>query len=351
MFVDEAQIEIIAGRGGDGMVAFRREKYIPRGGPAGGDGGKGGDVIFVATNNVNTLSDFRHQKRVAADDGRHGGPNNMSGKQGADTIVYLPVGTLVHDKRSEEVIADLVEVGQTIVIARGGKGGLGNQNFATPTNRAPRRATPGKLGEKFQLRLELKLIADIGLIGFPSVGKSTIIAAISSARPKIADYPFTTLVPNLGVVQWKNFREFVVADIPGLIEGAHEGHGLGIQFLKHVERTNLLVHIIEVTPSIEGQDNPRDPIGDFEVIQKELARYNEALLEQPQLVILNKSDLPYVREQAEALRAHFQDELKLPFLIVSAATGENMDEFKNMLARAVSEGRFGAEDSREAWER
>lgn len=351
MFVDEANIEIAAGRGGDGIVAFRREKFVPRGGPSGGDGGRGGDVVFVATHNVHTLSDFRYQREIKAENGEPGGNKNKTGRNGNDVTVYLPVGTIVRDLATNEVIADFEEPGQRLVIARGGSGGLGNQNFATPTNRAPRRATPGKPGESFRLHLELKLIADIGLIGFPSVGKSTLIAAISSARPKIADYPFTTLVPNLGVVRWKNFPEFVVADIPGLIEGAHEGLGLGVQFLKHVERTNLLVHVLEVTPWLEGDENPRNPISDFEIIQRELGRYNEALLEQPQLVVLNKVDLPYVREQEEALRAHFEGELGMEFLAISAATGENIDVFKDLLGRAMAEGQFGKVDKREPWER
>ncbi len=351
MFVDEANIDVVAGRGGDGHVAFRKEKFVPRGGPSGGDGGRGGDVVFVATHNAHTLSEFRFKREIKAENGEKGGAKNKTGANGEHVTFYLPIGTIVVDRDTNEVIADLSEAGQRIVIARGGHGGLGNQNFATPTNRTPRRSTPGKPGQEFRLHLELKLIADIGLIGFPSVGKSTLIAAISSARPKIADYPFTTLVPNLGVVQYKNFQEFVVADIPGLIEGAHEGLGLGVQFLKHVERTNMLVHLLEVTPWNEGEENPRNPIDDFEIIQRELGRYNTELLEQPQLVVLNKVDLPYVREQLEPLRAHFEDKLGMQFLGISAATGENIDVLKDLMGRAASEGQFGTEDKREAWER
>lgn len=351
MFVDEANIEITAGRGGDGVVAFRHEKFAPRGGPSGGDGGRGGDVILMATHNIHTLSDFRHKQQIRAENGEPGGNKNKSGRNGADVTIFLPVGTIVVDRDTSEVITDLSEAGQRFVIARGGSGGLGNQNFATPTNRTPRRSTPGRAGQEFRLHLELKLIADIGLIGFPSVGKSTLIAAISSARPKIADYPFTTLVPNLGVVQYKNYQEFVVADIPGLIEGAHEGLGLGVQFLKHVERTNLLVHLIEVTPWMEDEENPRNPIDDFEVIQRELGRYNTELLDQPQLVVLNKVDLPFVREQLETLRAHFVDKLGMQFLGISAATGENIDVLKDLMGRATVDGQFGTKDKREAWER
>ncbi|MFU8806520.1 MAG: GTPase ObgE [Bradymonadaceae bacterium] len=350
MFVDEAEIRVSAGRGGHGMVAFRREKYVPRGGPAGGDGGNGGNVKFVATNNINTLSDFRHVRHLKAEDGRPGGPKNMTGRNGEDAVVELPVGTMIHDAETGELIADLTAEDQEVVVATGGRGGLGNQHFATSSNQAPRKATEGKPGESLRLKLELKLIADVGLVGFPSVGKSTIIATISSARPKIADYPFTTLVPNLGVVQWKNMQEFVVADIPGLIEGAHEGHGLGIQFLKHIERTNLIVHVLEVVPSIEEQPNDREPIRDFEVIRDELAKYNPALLEQPQLVVLNKVDLPFVRAEVERLQAHFQDDLGMPFLAISAATGENIDEFKDMLGKAVAAGRFGTDIEPNPWE-
>ncbi len=351
MFVDEANIEIASGRGGDGMVAFRREKFVPRGGPSGGDGGRGGDVIFIATHNIHTLSEFRFKREIKAENGEKGGTKNKSGRNGEDAILYIPVGTIIVDRDTNEVVADFSEAGQQLVIARGGHGGLGNQNFATPTNRAPQRATPGKPCQEFRVHLELKLIADIGLIGFPSVGKSTLIAAISSARPKIADYPFTTLVPNLGVVQYKNYQEFVVADIPGLIEGAHEGLGLGVQFLKHVERTNMLVHLLEVTPWMEGEENPRNPIDDFEIIQRELGRYNEDLLSQPQLVVLNKVDLPYVREQLETLRAHFEDKLGMQFLGISAATGENIDVLKDLMGRAATEGQFGTDNKLEAWER
>lgn len=347
MFVDEAEIEVLAGRGGDGIAAFRREKYVARGGPNGGDGGKGGDVILEATHNANTLHDFRHKRRIRAENGKPGGSNNMTGRDGEDVVIQVPVGTLVNDLETGECLADLTESGQTFVVARGGRGGLGNQNFKSSTNRAPRKCTPGKPGEEKKLKLELKLIADVGLIGFPSVGKSTIISVISSAQPKTAAYPFTTLVPNLGVVKWKNSEPFVVADIPGLIEGAHEGQGLGIQFLKHVERTNLLVHVIEVCPKLEGHEDGRDPIKDFEVICEELRRFNSELAESPQLVVLNKVDLPFVEEAEEELRAYFEGK-GYPFLAISAVTRQGLEELQDHLAEAVSQGEFGM--PREFWE-
>ncbi len=348
MFVDEATVEVVAGRGGDGMVAFRREKYVPRGGPAGGDGGDGGDVVVEATHNANTLHDYKHQKLVKAENGRPGGPNRKTGRNGEDRVLVVPVGTVVTDADSGEMLADLTESGQRVIVAHGGAGGQGNARFKSPTNRAPRKATPGKAGEERTLELELKLIADVGLVGFPSVGKSTIISAISSAKPKIGAYHFTTITPNLGVVDWKNFRSFVVADIPGLIEGAHRGEGLGTRFLRHVERTELIVHVLEVTPKLEGQNDGRDPIADYEAICRELEQFNPDLVENPQLVVLNKIDLPYARDALAEVQRHFEDELGLPFLAISAATGENIDQFKDMLAEAVSTGDFGAD--LEHWE-
>lgn len=348
MFVDEAQIEVLAGRGGDGMVSFRKEKYINRGGPNGGDGGKGGDIVVVATHNANTLHDFRHKRRIKAASGRPGGTNNSTGANGDDVLIEVPVGTIITDADSGEVLADLTQDGQRVVVARGGDGGKGNSRFKSSTNRAPRRATPGFPGEERVLTLELKLIADIGLVGFPSVGKSTIIAAISSARPKIGAYPFTTLAPNLGVIDWKNGEPFVVADIPGLIEGAHEGLGLGTQFLKHVERTNLIVHVLEVTPSIEGVQPDRDPIKDFEVILGELEKFNPALLESPQMVVLNKCDLPFVAARIDELKTYFEVEQRLPFLPISAATGHHLDELKDRFQQAVDRGEFRAE--KQPWE-
>lgn len=350
MFVDEATIEIHAGRGGDGCSSFRREKYVARGGPDGGDGGKGGDVVFVASNNQHTLSDFRHKRSLKAENGRPGEGRQCTGAGGADKVIQIPVGTLIYNADTGELIADMVEVGQRVVAARGGDGGRGNMNFKTSTNRAPRKCTPGYPGVSLTLNLQLKLIADVGLVGYPSVGKSTLIATVSSARPRVAAYPFTTLVPNLGVVNWNPLEEFTIADIPGLIEGAHEGKGLGVQFLKHIERTNLIVHVLEVLPESEAEASGRDPIKDFEVIRGELAGYNPALLDLPELVCLNKIDLPYVAEREEELRAYFEDELELPFIAISAATHTNIDELKKMLGHAVKQGEFDAVNDTPWWE-
>ncbi len=349
MFVDEAKIEVAAGRGGDGITSFRREKYVPRGGPDGGDGGKGGDVILVASTNQHTLSDFRHQRRLKAGNGRPGEGANRTGANGDDRVVEVPEGTLIYDDETGELLVDLIEEGQRFTVAHGGDGGRGNARFKSSTNRAPRRSTSGFDGESRMLRLELKLIADVGLVGYPSVGKSTIISTVSSARPKVGAYPFTTLTPNLGVVQWTPMDEFTIADIPGIIEGAHEGKGLGIQFLKHIERTNVIVHVLEVLPEAEAEASGRDPIADFEVLRRELAKYNSELLERPELVCLNKIDLPYVAERAEELRAYFEDELGLPFVAISAATRQRMDAFTKMLGHAVKEGGFDS-PAGEWWE-
>ncbi len=349
MFVDEAELIVQAGDGGHGMVSFRKEKYINKGGPNGGDGGRGGDVVLLATTNCNTLDDFRHVRTLKAENGRPGGTKNMTGRSGEDTIAEVPVGTIVTDLESGEVIADLTEPGEKIVVARGGDGGHGNARFATSTNRTPRKAKPGWPGESRRLHLELKLIADIALVGYPSVGKSTLIAALSNARPKVGDYPFTTITPNLGVVKWKQFEEFVIADVPGLIKGAHEGHGLGIQFLKHIERTELIAHIIEITPQLEGHEDERDPIKDFHRINHELESYNPELAERPQLVVLNKCDLPFVAERQEEMRAYFEDELELPFVAISAANHQNLEELKKRMGSAVKKGSFV--DEREDWEK
>jgi GTP-binding protein len=347
MFVDEVQISVKAGRGGDGRVSFRREKYVPRGGPNGGDGGKGGDVVLVATRNSHTLAEYRHKHHVKAKNGEHGGTNNRTGADGEDAVMRVPVGTLVWDEETGELLADLTDDGDTFVVATGGDGGRGNAQFKSSTRRAPKKATPGREGEERNLKLELKLIADVALVGYPSVGKSTIIAALSNAQPKIADYPFTTLTPNLGVVKFGSYGEYVIADVPGLIEGAHEGHGLGIQFLKHIERTNLIAHVLEVTPQLEGHETERDPIADFERLQGELAEYNPELVERPTIVVLNKIDLPFVQEREEELREHFESR-GYDFIAVSAATGQNLDELRNRLGEAVTKGKF---DTREAWER
>src|ERR1700732_1309732 len=275
MFIDEVRIRVKAGDGGNGCLAFRREKYVPRGGPSGGDGGRGGDVILVASEHHNTLLHFRFNPEHTAQRGRHGEGSNRSGREGASTEAPGPVGTIVYDDDTGELLHDFTHAGDRFVVARGGRGGRGNQHFATPTHQAPTEHEPGHPGDDKILRLELKLLADVGLIGFPNAGKSTLISRISAARPKIADYPFTTLEPNLGVVQMDDFRSFVVADIPGIIEGAHEGRVLGIQFLKHIERTKVLVHLVDMS------ETGRDPIHDFETLMVELASFDDNLAKRP----------------------------------------------------------------------
>ena len=325
MFIDEIEITVKAGGGGNGLSAFRREKYVPRGGPAGGDGGRGGSVILCAEGRLTTLIDYRYQRSYKAEKGGDGGQNNMTGRNGPDLILRIPVGTQVFDAESGELLADLVFDGQQAIIAQGGRGGRGNARFATPTKRAPRFAENGEPGEERRLRLELKLLADVGLIGFPNVGKSTLISVVSAAKPKIADYPFTTLVPNLGVVRVDD-RSFVVADIPGLMEGAHEGAGLGLQFLRHVERTRVLVHILDIS-GFTG----RNPADDFDAINRELRLYSSELAELPQVVALNKIDVPGARETAEQLAPTFEARGMRTFLI-SAATGEGTQPLIYFLA-------------------
>ena len=281
-FIDRAEIEVEAGKGGDGIVAFRREKYVPAGGPAGGNGGRGGSILFKAVENLQTLLDFKYSRRFKAEDGKRGGPNNRTGASGNDLVVEVPCGTVIYEVERGEVLADLVTPQQTICIVKGGKGGLGNQHFLSNSNRAPEYALPGLLGESKNLRLELKLLAEVGIIGLPNAGKSTLIAALSAARPKIANYPFTTLVPNLGVVRKPTGDGTVFADIPGLIEGAHAGVGLGHDFLRHIERTRLLLHIIDLTGN--------DPIADYQTIQEELQAYGQGLPNRQQIIGLNKLD-------------------------------------------------------------
>lgn len=327
-FVDEVELEVVAGDGGNGCVAFRREKFRPFGGPSGGDGGDGGDVILVGDDRLGTLMDFRYKKKLRAARGEHGRGKDQYGKGGDDLRVAVPVGTQVYESATGELLADVAEVGEEVVIARGGRGGRGNIHFATPTDRAPRKAEPGEPGERLRLRFELKLLADVGLLGFPNVGKSTFIARVSRARPKIADYPFTTLVPNLGVVSRDLDRSFVVADIPGLIEGAAEGHGLGHRFLKHVERCRVLLHLVTLDPEPE-----REPARDFEVLMDELRRFDPELADRPMLVAVSKSDLPDVREALEEIRAALAPREVLAF---SAATGDGieavLDGLENLLA-------------------
>ena len=300
-FVDEARIHVKAGDGGNGCVSFRRERFIPRGGPDGGNGGKGGDVILQADAQLSTLLDLTYPKPLRAQKGTHGKGKDQTGRNGEDLLVRVPVGTLVRDDQTGEVLQDLLFDGQRFVGAEGGRGGRGNARFATPTRRAPRHAEKGEKGEERWLRLELKLLADVGLIGYPNAGKSTLLSKISSARPKIADYPFTTLVPNLGVVTREEHRPFVVADIPGLIEGASAGAGLGLTFLRHVERTRLLIHLLDIS-----EEPSRNPIKDFHALNHELNAYHPSLLEKVQIVALNKIDLPSVRERAADIRKHLR---------------------------------------------
>lgn len=320
MFVDEVLIQVRAGRGGEGSVSFRREKHVPRGGPDGGHGGNGGNVVMVADAMLTTLIDFRYQREYKAENGTHGSGNDRSGKHGADIELKVPVGTQVTDADTGEVVADFMRAGQREIIARGGTGGRGNAEFVSSTHQVPRFAERGEPPEEKNLRLDLKLLADVGLIGFPNVGKSTLVSRVSAAKPKIADYPFTTLVPNLGVVQVEPGKSFVMADIPGLIEGASEGAGLGHQFLRHVERTRLLVHVLEVSGL-----TMREPLEDFEIVERELAAYNERLASLPRIVALNKADMPDAAELVPDLRATLE-ERGFEVLEISALTGMGLKE-------------------------
>ncbi|MGB3363805.1 MAG: GTPase ObgE, partial [Thermodesulfobacteriota bacterium] len=301
-FIDEAKIYVKAGDGGRGCVSFRREKYVPRGGPDGGDGGNGADVILIARRNMSSLLDHRYQQHYKAKRGVHGKGKDQHGKNAEDLFIPVPMGTMIKDFESGAFYGDLTEDGQTLVIAKGGRGGKGNARFVTPTNQAPKEAQPGTPGQEKTLKLELKLLADVGLLGFPNAGKSTLISRVSAARPKIADYPFTTLVPNLGVVSYGDGATFILADIPGLIEGAHEGAGLGIQFLRHIERTKILVHLLDLSPMTQ-----RDPIEDYAAMNRELKSYNEELSKTPQIVALNKIDITEAREILETIENHFSD--------------------------------------------
>ncbi|MCL6635482.1 MAG: GTPase ObgE [Peptococcaceae bacterium] len=330
MFYDRARIFVRGGDGGNGCVAMRREKYIPEGGPWGGDGGRGGDVVFRADEGLRTLVDFRYRRHYKAERGRHGQGRNMHGAAGEDLVIRVPVGTVVRDAGSGELIADLVRHGQEVVVARGGRGGRGNTHFATPQNRVPRVAEKGEPGEERWLDLELKLLADAGLVGFPNAGKSTLLSRVSAARPKIAGYPFTTLTPNLGVVRAGDGRSFVMADIPGLIEGAHAGAGLGHEFLRHVERTRLLVHVLDAAGS-EG----RDPLEDFRVTNRELSLYNPALARKPQIIAANKMDLEGAEENLARLRLACGAGYEI--FPVSAATGSGLEALVYRIASLLDE--------------
>jgi GTP-binding protein len=342
VFVDEVDIHVAAGHGGRGAMAFRREKFVPRGGPSGGDGGPGGSVYLVADANLNTLLNYRFQKIFEAGRGGHGEGSNRTGKNGEDIELSVPTGTTVYERQEDgsyAPIADLTETGQRVRVAQGGLGGHGNASFATSTNRAPRKFQPGLPGEEKDLRLHLKLLADVGLVGFPNAGKSTLISRISAARPKIADYPFTTLVPNLGVVGLSGHRSFVVADVPGLIEGAHAGHGLGHRFLSHLERTKVLVHLVDVS-SASG----RDPVEDYDVITRELELFpgrdasGERLSEKPLVAAANKIDVLDDPERLARLQAHLETR-GVPLFTLSAATGRGIDELLEAVWRHVAASR------------
>ena len=317
-FVDEAKIYVKSGRGGKGCVSFRREKFVPRGGPNGGDGGNGGSVILIARQNMSSLLDHRYKQHYKAENGEHGRGKDQHGKNAPTLLVPVPVGTVVKDFFTGEILGDLTEDGDTLVVAKGGRGGRGNARFATPTNRAPRYAEPGEEAEERTLLLELKLLADVGIIGFPNAGKSTLISRISAARPKIADYPFTTLIPNLGVVSYNEGKTFVVADIPGLIKGAHEGTGLGIKFLRHIERTKVLIHLLDLSPLTE-----RDPIEDYHQMNGELKAYSADLIKKPQIIAPNKIDITEAREKLKEIKTYF-NKLGIEVFPISSATGEGL---------------------------
>lgn len=329
MFIDYAEIEIKAGDGGNGAVTFRREKYVPKGGPSGGNGGKGGDIIIEAHHNLSTLLDFKYKKKYKAQNGEDGGNSLKDGKNGKNVVIKVPVGTMIKNAGTDIIIEDLDEDKKSVVIAKGGKGGKGNSNFATPTNQAPRYAENGKPGEQKKIILELKLIADVGLVGFPNSGKSTLISVISAARPKIADYPFTTLEPVLGIVNYKNYRSFTVADIPGIIEGAHEGKGLGHKFLKHIERTKILLFLIDIT-----SENYRK---DFNILNNELKSFSEILSNKYKIIALSKADLLEEEEldkirkkkiKSPGLQPNMQDS---PLFIISSVTKYGLDELLDYL--------------------
>ena len=329
MFIDEVRILVKAGDGGNGCLAFRREKFVPRGGPSGGDGGRGGDVILVSSEHENTLLKFRYNPEHKAERGRHGEGSNRTGADGQSLEVQVPVGTVVYDESTGARLYDFTHPGERFTVASGGRGGKGNARFATSTHQAPTEHEPGRPGEEKRLRLELKLLADVGLVGFPNAGKSTLISRLSAARPKIADYPFTTLEPNLGVVELPDYRSFVVADIPGLIEGAHEGHGLGIQFLRHIERTRLLVHLVDVSEA-----SGRDPVQDFETVMDELASFSRDLASKPMLVAASKMDVAQDPARVLALRLHVV-ERGMAYFEISSATGLGIEKLKFAMAERV----------------
>lgn len=329
MFVDRAKIHVKGGNGGNGAVSFYRAKYITHGGPDGGDGGRGGDVIFIGTSSMSTLMDFRYKRMFKATPGEDGGKLNCSGKDGQDVIIKVPVGTVIKEATTGKVMADITEDGMKKVLVRGGKGGKGNQHFATPTRQAPRYAERGQISKEYDIILELKLIADVGLIGFPNVGKSTLLSMVTNANPKIANYHFTTLTPNLGVVQGKYGDDFVLADIPGLVEGASQGVGLGHEFLRHVERTKVFIHVVDAA-AVEG----KDPLEDIEKINNELKEYNPELIKRPQVIAANKTDIPDSWENVERLKKEYEP-LGIEVYPISAATNKGLDELLGAVAKIL----------------
>ncbi|MFC1782550.1 GTPase ObgE [Planctomycetota bacterium] len=326
MFIDQAEIEVQAGDGGHGCVSFRREKYVPKGGPDGGDGGEGGSVYMVARNGLDTLLDFAGKHHWRAERGGDGAGKNMTGKNGADLYIQVPTGTIVHDLEHDIILKDLNQADQTICVARGGRGGYGNTHFAGPTNQTPRQAEPGKTGQQRRLRLELKLIADVGLVGLPNAGKSTLLSRISAARPKVAAYPFTTLQPHLGIVELSDYRRFVVADIPGLIEGAHRGQGLGHDFLRHIERTRLIIHLVDIA-ALDGSN----PVENYHAIRNELTKYSDILAGKPEIIVASKMDLDPDAEKLHAFSEDFDREI----LAISAVTGSHIPQLCERLWQEV----------------
>ncbi len=328
-FVDEAKITVASGAGGRGQVSFRREKYIPRGGPNGGDGGKGGDVVFEALGGMTSLLDFRYKRRFEAKRGQHGMGKDCHGRNGEELVLKIPVGTLIKDFDTGETLADLTKNGERFVCLKGGRGGKGNAHFKSSTNRAPKFAQPGEEGEELTIKLELKLLADVGIIGFPNAGKSTFISRVSAAKPKVADYPFTTIVPNLGLVRYGDFQSYVVADIPGLVEGAHKGKGLGTRFLKHIERTSLFLHMLDLSP-----DTGREPLDDYKVINGELRAFDPELAGRETIVVLNKIDIDPEGERALEVLNYFADK-GIKVFKISAVTGEGVDELVAFIGSEV----------------
>jgi GTP-binding protein len=333
-FIDEVEVDVRSGNGGAGAVSFRREKYVARGGPDGGNGGRGGDVVIRASHHMATLLDYKFQRRHSAKNGGGGEGRSKSGRDGENVVLRVPIGTVVWDAESNEQLGDLDHDSAELIVAKGGRGGKGNEHFKSSTHQAPKFAQPGELGEAKRIRLELKLLADVGLVGFPNVGKSSLIARISAAKPKIADYPFTTLVPNLGVVRFGDSQDFVVADVPGLIVGAHDGAGLGARFLRHIERVSLIVHLVTVVPEDEG----RGAVKDFEAIEEEMRLYNPHLAEVGRVLVLNRVDLPDVAAAVQDVAAYAQAH-GLPFFPISAATGAGVTDLVNFLGEKTSAAR------------